>query len=83
MKAVNFENSNKILGRPAGTTEKECGPLHIYCDNKYCLSRWRGSWLDRLRFLFTGDMWLWVWSGQTQPPVMLQTEHPWPKKNDK
>lgn len=84
MKAIDFEQSNKNLAKPVGTTDEECGSLHVYSDGKYCLSLWKGDWKDRLRYLFTGRMWLWVWFGHTQPPVMMQTNHPWEntEKND-
>jgi len=80
MKAIDFEQSTKSLGRPIGTTEDECGPLNVYCDRKHCISCWQPTWWDRLRLLFGGNIWLWVWSGDTQPPVAIQTVDPWRNK---
>lgn len=39
---------------------------------------WRGNFWDRLRFLFTGRMWVYIlnFNGPVQP-LMLETENPW------
>lgn len=55
-------------------TKEECGELHIYCDNTYCISKWKMSWRERLHCLFRGYVWLWVVSGQTQPPVKIEAK---------
>lgn len=80
MKPVNFPQSTKELQRPQGMTEEECKPLNVYCDGKHCISCWtEESIWQRLRFLFSGKIWLRVWYGVTQPPVYVATENPWPK----
>jgi len=41
------------------------------------LTRWKLSWLERLKILFTGNMYLWVQTfGKPLQPVMLQVETP-------
>ncbi len=80
MEAIDFPQSTKTLARPQGTTEEECGPLNVYSDGEYCVSCWQPDWKDRWRLLFGGKVWLWVWSGFTQPPVIVDTEDPWRKK---
>ncbi|KKL72143.1 hypothetical protein LCGC14_2087870 [marine sediment metagenome] len=82
MKPTNFSESNKKLARPKRTTKEECGPLDVYSDGKYCISCWQGTFCDRLRFLFTNKIWLWVWFGQTQPPVKITTEYPFRKNSE-
>ena len=76
MKHANFPESNKILTRPEGTTEEQCKSLHVWSDNKYCISLWKPSWRDMFRLLLKGEVWLWVHGGSTQPPVYVGTEYP-------
>ena len=41
------------------------------------LSRWRLTWKERLRVLFSGNVYLWILTfNQPLQPVMLQTEKP-------
>lgn len=77
MEPTDFEQSNLTLQKPADMTDDECSPLPVWTDGEKCVSRWRASWSERLRMLFTGDLWLWVHSGRTQPPVSVSTDHPW------
>lgn len=76
MQPSTFPEANGTLTKPAGMTDDECGSLPIFTDGKMCLSRWRPSWRERLAVAFGAPIWLWVWSGRTQPPVALQTERP-------
>lgn len=74
MRPITFPQSNKILGKPVGMTDEECGSLPVYCDGTYCLSLWQLSLKERLSILFHGHIWLWVLSGYTQPPVSLSAD---------
>lgn len=76
MKPINFPESNADLSRPYGTSAEQCSSLPILQTGEFCISCWKGSWRDRLHFLFTGKCWLSVWSGVTQPPVKLTIEEP-------
>jgi hypothetical protein len=71
MEPIYFPESNKNLLKPAGMTDKQCGSLPVLSDGKICLSLWRTSWRERLSVLFFGRVWLYVYSGHTQPPVSL------------
>ncbi len=71
MKPIDFPESNKVLQRPDTMTDEECQPLHIFTDQNCCLSCWEMSFKERLIALFTGRIWLSVYSGATQPPVWL------------
>lgn len=77
MKPINFQESNATLTKPQGMTDKECGPLPIYRDLQgICVSCWRPTFREALAVLFRRRIWLWIWSGATQPPVCLGTESP-------
>jgi len=74
MEPAKFKQSNKTLLKPEGMSEEECGSLPVYTDGKECISLWRMTWRERLSALFSGKVWLFVVSGQTQPPVSLLAE---------
>ncbi len=71
MNPLEFKQQTVILAKPSGMTDEECGPLAIYSDGQQFISLWRMSWRERLSSLFFGKAWLFVHSGQTQPPVFL------------
>ena len=73
MKQIHFKESNKDLLKPKGMTDKECGSLPIYTDGKTCVSCWKIPFWKRVKLLFHGNIWLGVMSGQTQPPVWMQS----------
>jgi hypothetical protein len=72
MKPIHFSESNKTLLKPQDMTDEECGSLPVFADEKTCISLWRMSWRERLSALFFGNIWLYVNSGHTQPPVALE-----------
>ncbi len=80
MKPINFKESNEVLHKPSNMTDKECGSLHIYSDGKQCISCWKANWVERLKFLFTGKVWLGVMNGFTQPPVWNTINKPFEKE---
>lgn len=71
MEPKKFEQANKDLLKPEGWTDKECGSLPVFTDGKVCISLWSLTWRERFSALFFGKVWLFVHSGQTQPPVAL------------
>jgi len=71
MKPMKFAESNKVLTKPKGMTDKECGPLHVYSDGKHCISLWKLTFAERVKGLLFGNLWLYIWSGETQPPVAI------------
>lgn len=71
MEPKKFEQANKELLAPEGMTDEECGSLPVYTDGNECISLWHMTWRERLSALFFGNIWLFVHSGQTQPPVAL------------
>ena len=69
---IKFEQANQLVSRPLEMSKEECGELYIFSDGQYCISLWQMSWKERLSALFFGRVWLWVYSGHTQPPVALE-----------
>ncbi len=77
MKPIEFPEQTKVLGKPASMTDEECGSMAVWTDGKQCISCWVGSWRERLKFLFTGKMWLSVITGTSiQPPVWVKPFYP-------
>jgi hypothetical protein len=74
MKPIDFPQSIKVLQKPSKMTDKECLPLPVWSDGKKCVSCWKPSFIERLKILFTGKVWLGVVSGATQPPVFVSGE---------
>lgn len=80
MKPIDFPQSTKVLQKPSTMTDEECSPLHVWSDGKQCVSCWKPSFIERLKILFTGKVWLGVLSGETQPPVFLSGERVFVRK---
>ena len=72
---VVFPGANVIMTPPpswdAGTYGN-CKDLPVMRRDGVSISCWRAEWLDRLRFLWRGKVYLHVVGGQ--PPVMLVIE---------
>lgn len=75
MRPTRFPQANRTLAPPQGMDN--CEPLSVYTDGEFCISRWKPTWRERLAMLFGRPAWLWVVSGWTQPPVMVETRDPW------
>lgn len=73
MEPIHFPEENKMLLAPE-SKEDLIDPLPVWTDGKHTVSCWRMTWRDRLSALLFGRVWLWVWYGSTQPPVMLTAE---------
>lgn len=76
MKPATFKESNRELAKPSDMTDAECSSLPVYTDGKICISLWKATWKERIRFLLTGKVWIWVHSGHTQPPIAIDTVSP-------
>lgn len=74
MKPIKFKEANKCLSKPIGATDEECGSLWVYNDGKYSISCWNMSFKERLKALLFGKVWLFVWFGNSQPPVGMAIE---------
>lgn len=79
-KPIKFPESNVELQAPAGV--ENCEPLNVFTNGQVCLSCWKVPFLSRLKFIFTGKIWLGV-CGHTQPPVyILVNENPFVKAHE-
>lgn len=85
MRAVDFPESNKILGKPKSMTDEECYDLEIFTDGQQCISAWELNKEELELIQKTGRIYLSILSGQTQPPVWLAVENPFinPKQEEK
>lgn len=73
MKPIEFPGMNTDLKKPANMTAEECSSLPCFRDGAQVISCWKLTFIERLRALRTGKIWLTVISGATQPPVALST----------
>jgi len=72
MKAINFKEATVELSKPESMTDDECYSLPIHqTEGGTCISCWKASFWQRVKFLFHGKIWLGVLSGITQPPVWV------------
>jgi len=76
MEPINFPESNLKLIKPQGMTDEDCGSLHVFNQEDQYISCWKPDFWDRLSILFTGKIWLWVWGGNTSPPVCVTAINP-------
>jgi len=66
---------NDVLRRPPGTTEEECGDLHIMRNDTQVWSFWRPSAEELLALNAGGAVGLIV-EGRTHPPLSICATHP-------
>jgi len=81
MEPINFKEANKNFIKPDSMTDEECGSLPAYQDEKYLISCWRPSIKERIKLLFAGKIWAWIY-GQNQPPISLGCKSPFNKKGE-
>ena len=82
MKPIEFKQQTIVLQKPSSMSDEECSPLAIHqTENGECISCWTATLKERIKFLFTGRIWLWVVSGRAQPPVYVGIETPFKEKH--
>ncbi len=69
-----FREAEIELAKPVDMTDEECSSLWIYRQNNDCISLWTTSLWERIKFLFHGHIWIGIHSGQTQPPIWLDSK---------
>lgn len=74
MEPIKFKQANKNLIKPNNMTDEECRSLWVYTDGKQCISCYKMSFVQRIKALLFGTVWLCVLSGNTQPPVWLDCD---------
>lgn len=73
MKSAKFPEVNtKLIGEHI----PNCENLHVFNDGEKSISLWKASLKDRIKILFTGKIWLWVFAGHTAPPVCVDANYP-------
>jgi hypothetical protein len=82
MKPIKFDQANRDLLKPDSMTDEECASLPVFTDGQVCISLWRPTLLERISLLLFGRLWLYVLSGNTQPPVSILIERDIFKGND-
>jgi hypothetical protein len=73
MSPIKFPEANIVLKGPEGSDIMD---LPAATDGKQCVSCWQLSWRERLNIVVTGRLWVYVLSGQTQPPIGLAVVEP-------
>lgn len=76
MSPIKFKEQNRILQKPLGMTKEECSPLPVFADGQQSISCWQATWWERIKFLFSGRVWVCVLSGKTQPPIWADIKYP-------
>ena len=76
MTPIDFNESNKVLTKPAGYTDEQCSSLRVFTNGEQVISRWQLTWRERWLALWTGKFWVSVWSGHTSPPIKLMIDTP-------
>lgn len=71
MHPMSFKEQTCVLSKPENMTHEECVSLPVFRDGKQCVSAWKMSFKERLSALLFGKLWLYVLSGETQPPVAV------------
>lgn len=69
MKPIKNEYSNAVL-KPAPGTEDRVIDLPVTETEYTVQSCWKMTWQERLKVLYTGQVWFSVW-GNTHPPIKL------------
>lgn len=75
MKPIKFKESNKTLLTPKNIAGSKCLPLPVFSDGTDRVSCWRVTFLERLKILFTGKIWL-VVLGRTHSPLYIDANCP-------
>lgn len=83
MKPISFEQANKTLLPSSDQEYLETAisvvdtatlakvAIPVFTDEERCISCWRMSFLERLRALFFGKVWVATLTKEAQPPMCL------------
>lgn len=76
MTPIKFHEQNSVLLKPEGMTDEQCISLPCFRNGEQVISRWQMTWAERIKVLFTGKLWVSVWSGRTAPPILPMINTP-------
>lgn len=76
---IDFEQSNMTWHKPKNMSN--CVDLKVYRapEDEFSISCWKAPLKERIKFLFSGIAWLWVF-GATHPPVIVSVQDPFAKE---
>jgi hypothetical protein len=73
MKPIEFPQQTTVLAK----NQPEYLPLPVFSDGEQMVSCWELSWVERLKLLFTGKLWLrQLTYGNLLQPQRPQVEYP-------
>jgi hypothetical protein len=76
MRPIKFKECTGIMrGDHLTLHGKQVGNLYVYSGNGEMISCWRASFVERLRILFGGKVWL-RFHSQSFPPTVIETTAP-------
>ena len=78
MKPVNFLEANTIL-----IGEKGVKDLDVFRGDGIIISKWRLNILDIIKIVFTKTIWFSMITGRTHPPILLRTDRPFERGEEK
>jgi len=80
MRGIRFREANTKLTPPEGA-EDVVYSLYVWRhpEGGLVISKWKLTWWERLQCLLKGHVWFHCW-GNTHPPVLLSTDHPFEKE---
>ena len=77
MKAISFRAANDLIHRNPNAiysdSIKEIQPIPIYTNGEVCISKWKLSFMDKIRVLISGYVWVATLDDGRQPPIELST----------
>lgn len=72
---VDWHGTNKLLTSPKGVTKEQIVNMHIFTNDKVCVSRWQLSPEAVEEIVKTGGLiYAGIYSGSTQPPIFIGSE---------
>lgn len=76
MHPTKFDGYNTELTKPKQMTDEQCSSMFVFRDGIQCISSWKVPFLERLKILLFGRVWVGVINGRTQPPIYLTPDKP-------
>jgi hypothetical protein len=73
--SVEWSGVNRRLGPPAGVDESQCKTLPIFSNGVCCVSCWELDDAEIAEIVRTRRIFLSVWFGKSQPPVLIGSEN--------
>lgn len=72
---VQFKGANSKLLAPKSMDELQCSDLPVFKNGVHCVSCWEFTEKEIEEIIKTKRVYVSLWSGDTQPPILLATEN--------